>query len=302
MTSSLAIDGAPLGLLQWTEGTTGADLVANAGRFESLGYHELWLPEIAGREPFAAAGFLLARTTGLRVSTGIANVYARDADAAAQGANTLAELSGGRFSLGLGVSHPVLVEPRGHQWQPPVAKMREYLARMKVAPLEAPHAAHPAPVIVAGHGPGLVRVAAAAADGSFLFLQPVEAVRRARAILGPARQLHVTVRCVLESDPTRARDLARRACAFYTSLPAYHARWSELGFEASDWQDVASDRLIDAICAWGDIDKLRADLAAYVAAGASHLVLYPCNPGEDYVAASAVSRHWHWPLLEALAR
>ncbi len=64
---------------------------------------------------------------------------------------------------------------------------------------------------------------------------------------------------------------------------------------------MASDRLIDAICAWGGIDKLRADLAAYVAAGASHLVLYPCNPGEDYDAASTVSRHWHWPLLEALA-
>ena len=290
-----------LSLLQWTEGTSSADLVSNVRRVEALGYHELWLPEISGREPFSTCGYLLAKTDRLRVSSGIANVYARDADCAMQGANSLAELSGGRFRLGLGVSHPVLVEPRGHTWVAPVTKMRNYLERMRVAPLDGPRAAAPAAVIVAGHGPGLVRVARDLADGAFLFLQPVEAVRMARAILGPDRELHVTVRCVLDTDAHRARELARRACAFYLSLPAYHARWSELGFAPADWQHGGSDKLIDAICAWGDVATLRAKFAAFTAAGASHIVLYPCNPGEDYRPESAVSRHWHWPLLEALA-
>ena len=292
---------APLGLLQWTEGTRGADLVNHVQRLESLSYHELWLPEIAGREPFATCGYLLAKTERIKVSSGIANVYAHDADSAAQAANTLAEFSGGRFTLGLGVSHPVLVEPRGHTWVKPVPKMRSYLTRLRAAPMESPRAAEAASVIVAGHGPGLLKVAHEMADGAFLFLQPLAAVRAARAQLKPEQQLHVVVRCVLENDAQRARALARRACAFYLSLPPYHEAWARLGFTPSDWQNGGSDGLIDAICAWGDADGIRRQLAEYYAAGATHVVLYPCNPAEDYQPTSAMSTQWHWPLLEALA-
>lgn len=291
----------PLGLLQWTEGSTAAELRDAVRRLEALGYHELWLPEIAGREPFATCGWLLAQTTRLKVSTGIANVYAHDADSAAQAANTLAEFSDGRFSLGLGVSHPVLVEPRGHTWVKPVPKMRAYLERLRVAPIEAPRATRPAPVIVAGHGPGLLKVAAAQADGAFLFLQPTAAVREARAALGPNKELHVVVRCALAADPVEARALARRACAFYVSLPPYHEAWARHGFDASDWQQGASDRLIDALCAWGDAATIQRRLDEFHAAGASHVVLYPCNADEAYSADSALSRGWDWPLLEALA-
>ena len=292
---------APLGLLQWTEGTRGAELVKQVQRLESHGYHELWLPEIAGREPFATCGYLLAKTARIKVSSGIANVYAHDADSAAQAANTLAEFSDGRFSLGLGVSHPMLVEPRGHQWIKPVPKMRSYLARLRAAPLDSPRAAHAAPVIVAGHGPGLLKVARDMADGAFLFLQPLAAVREARALLKPAQELHVVVRCVLENDAAKARDLARRACAFYISLPPYHEAWGRLGFAPSDWNAGGSDRLIDAICAWGDAATLSARLAEFQAAGATHVVLYPCNPDELYSPGSAMSTQWNWPLLEALA-
>lgn len=292
---------APLGLLQWTEGTRGADLVNHVRRLEGLGYHELWLPEIAGREPFATCGYLLAKTERIKVSSGIANVYAHDADSAAQAANTLAEFSGGRFSLGLGVSHPVLVEPRGHAWVRPVPKMRSYLERLRAAPVESPLAAQRAPVIVAGHGPGLLKVASEMADGAFLFLQPLEATRQARALLKPTQELHVVVRCVLESDAVKARALARRACAFYISLPPYHEAWGRLGFVAADWETGGSDRLIDAICAWGDAETIRQRLAEFHAAGASHVVLYPCNPDEAYTPTSAMSTQWNWPLLEALA-
>ncbi|MSQ69605.1 MAG: LLM class flavin-dependent oxidoreductase [Gammaproteobacteria bacterium] len=292
---------APLGLLQWTEGTPGPQLVENALRLEALGYHELWLPEISGREPFATSGYLLAKTSRIKISSGIANVYAHDADSAAQAANTLAELSGGRFSLGLGVSHPVLVEPRGHTWVLPVPKMRAYLTRLRAAPIDSPLAASAAPVIVASHGPGLLKVAREMADGAFLFLQPLEAVRQARRALGPTPELHVVVRCLLETDPQKARDLARRACAFYISLPPYHEAWGRVGFSPADWSNGGSDRLIDEVCAWGDIATIRRRLDAFVTAGATHVVVYPCNPGENYSAQSALSAHWHWPLLEGLA-
>jgi len=290
----------PLSLLQWTEGTKGTDLVDAARRLENLGYHELWLPEVSGREPFSTCGYLLANTERLRISSGIANIYAHDADSAAQAANTLAELSGGRFSLGLGVSHPMLVEPRGHQWQMPVPKMRAYLDRLAVAPIESPLADTPAPTIVAGHGPGLMRLAAEKADGLFLFLQALPTVRQARAKLGPDKELHVAVRCVLDPDPVSARDLARRACACYLSLPPYHKAWAALGFEERDWVE-GSDRLLDAICVWGDIRTLKAKLNSYYDAGATHVALYPCNPDEDYHPESLLSSHWNWDLLEALA-
>ena len=291
----------PLGMLQWSEGTTGAAMVEAAQRFERLGYHELWIPEVFGRESFSTCGYLLGKTERLRVSSGIANVYARDADACAQAANGLSEFSGGRFSLGLGVSHPLLVEPRGHRWQMPVPKMRAYMDQLLKAPIESPMANQPAPIILAAHGPGLLKIAAKRADGAFLFLQSLDTVRKAREILGPGKQLHAVVRCVLDPDPQSARDLARRACAFYISLPAYHAAWERAGFEESDWATGGSDRLIDAICAWGDVDTLKRKLDDFVAAGATHLVLYPCNPGETYVPESAYSKQWHWELLEALA-
>ncbi len=289
-----------LSLLQWTEGTAGPALVDAVRRFESLGYHEMWLPEIFGREPLSTAGYLLAKTDRVRVSTGILNVFAHDADSAAQAANCLSELSGGRFTLGLGVSHPVLVEPRGHTWILPAPKMRTYLDRMAVAPIESPPADKPAPVIVAGHGPILMRIAAEKADGSFLFLQTTETVKQARRILGPDKELHVAVRCVLDPDPVSARDLARRACAWYMAQPPYHKIWASLGYSEKDWTE-GSDRLIDALCAWGDAEMLKSKLDAYYDAGATHVVLYPCNPTEDYSPDSAVSKHWEWKLLEALA-
>lgn len=266
-----------------------------------MGYHELWLPEIAGREPLSTCGYLLAKTERINVSSGIANVYARDADNAAQAANGLTEFAGNRFRLGLGVSHPVLVEPRGHSWVKPVPKMRSFLERLHEAPIMAPKANKPAPVIVAGHGKGLLKLARDLADGAFLFLQPLAAVRMARELLGPGKEIHVAVRCVLDSNADSARDLARRANAFYVVLPAYHERWTNLGFNDNDWANGGSDRLIDAICAWGDADTVRQKLLEYYDAGASHVCSYPCHPDETYSQDSAASVLWNWPLLEALA-
>ncbi|MEM7468293.1 MAG: LLM class flavin-dependent oxidoreductase [Pseudomonadota bacterium] len=291
----------PFSLIQWTEGTDGAQLVENTRRMESMGYHELWLPEIFGREPFATAGYLLANTEKIYVSSGIANVYVHDADSSAQAANTLCEFADGRFRLGLGVSHPILIEDRGHEWEAPVPKMRRYLKRLHEAPILSPHAQKKAKVIVAGHGPGLMKVAAQHGDGSFLFLQSPETVKQARAAIGPDKELHVAVRCLIDENPETARDLARRANAFYISLPAYHRVWSGLGMTPADWETGGSERLIDNICAWGSVEQVKARLQEYVDAGASHIVLYPCNPDEQYQPDSAMSVNWNWPLLEALA-
>ena len=119
--------GSSFGLLCSTDHLAAPQLAELAQELERIGFESLWLPELLGREPIATAGWVIAKTTRIGVGTGIANVYARDALAAAQARRTLAELSGGRFTLGLGVSHPPIAAMRGHDWLPPVRKVRAYL-------------------------------------------------------------------------------------------------------------------------------------------------------------------------------
>lgn len=290
-----------LGLLQFTEGVDGATLTAYAQRLERLGYDTLWLPEVFGREPVATCAWLLAKTERLRVGSGVLNVYARDAHAAAQTANTLAELAGGRFSLGLGVSHPVLVEPRGHRFEPPARKMREYLSALRAVEVGGIAAERRAPVIVAGHGPKLMQIAAELADGLFLYLQPLIKIEQARRLLGPDKEIHAVVRTVLCADATRARAVARAALGFYIQLPAYQRAWRDAGFTAADYVDGGSDRLLDAIAPSGDAADLRRHVARYFAAGASHVSLYPIHPDDDYDPGRAGGLLWDWATLEALA-
>ena len=290
-----------LGLLQFTDGVDGATLIANAQRLESLGYDTLWIPEVFGREPVATCGYLLAKTTRMRMGAGILNVYARDAHAAAQAGNTLSEMSGGRFTLGLGVSHPVLVEPRGHRFEPPAPKMRSYLSALRAVKVDGVQASRPAPIVVAGHGPRLMKVAADLADGLFLYLQPAEKIAQARQLLGPGKEIHAVVRTVLCPDPQRAREVARAALGFYLQLPAYHRAWQAAGFGAADYANGGSDRLLDTIAPAGDAAALKRQIDRYYAAGATHVSLYPIHPDDDYDPGRAGGLLWDWSSLEALA-
>ena len=99
-------------------------LVAYVQQLETLGYDSVWIPDMFGREIYVTAGYLLSNTTTMKVATGIAHVYGRDAIATAQAARTLSELSDGRFILGLGISHPPAAELRGLTWQPPIDMIR----------------------------------------------------------------------------------------------------------------------------------------------------------------------------------
>jgi probable F420-dependent oxidoreductase len=263
------------GLLFGTDYLAAPQLAEFAQELERLGFESLWLPELLGREPIATAGWVIAKTTRIGVGTGIANVYARDALAAAQARRTLAELSGGRFTLGLGVSHPPIASMRGHDWIPPVAKLRGYLDAIERAQVQSPAPAAVAPVVIAGHGPKLLRLAAERADGAHTYLVTPEHSKNARVILGPTKSLRVVLPFVGEPDPARARKAARAALSVYLPFPAYHRLWAGLGLAESDWTGEASDRLIDAITAWGEPERIRARAREYLAAGASQVLLLP---------------------------
>ncbi len=281
------------GVLSATESMDSAELVKLALRLEKLGYDALWIPELMGREPFTTASFLLARTERLRVATGIANVYPRDAISTAQASRTLAELSNGRFVLGLGVSHPPMAELRGHEWIAPVKKMRAYLQAMSAAQIQSPEPSQPAPVYIAAHGPGLLRVAAELADGANTYLMPIRHTTQASAILGRDKTLNLVLPCCLCTDAAEARRLSRRALSLYMGLPAYQRQWLTLGYEQRDFEDSGSDRLIDDLVAWGDETQIQERIAAYRDAGATQIQLITYNPEGGAKP--------DWKLLEALA-
>jgi probable F420-dependent oxidoreductase len=228
------------------------------------------------------------------VATGIANVYIRDAHAMAQTRRTLAELSGGRFMLGLGVSNPGLNSSRGHQWQPPLPKMRSYLDAMAAAVIDSPAPAQPAPLYIAAHGPRLQALGAERTDGIITYLMPPQHTASSRARIGTTSELTVVAPFLAEADPVLARKKARKALQYYVTLDYYHREWMKLGFRAADFANGGSDQLIDMLVGWGDENALRARLAAYYGAGASRVVIMPWDTtrtdGADTLSMLAPNR------------
>lgn len=268
-----------LGVWYFLDGKTAPEAAEFARRIESLGYSALWIPETIGRHPFVLAGWLLANTDRLVLATGIANIYARDAGASMAGARSLAELSGGRFILGLGVSHLPLVEGvRGHHYGKPYSTMKQYLETMQKMPYQAVAAAEEPPVVIAALGPKMLSLAASHASGAHPYFVSPEHTRQAREIMGPDAMLCVEQKVILESDPARARQLARDAASRYMPLPNYRNNWMRLGFTETDLEGGGSDRFIDATFAWGSLAAIRERVDAHFDAGASHVCIQPVNP------------------------
>jgi probable F420-dependent oxidoreductase len=270
-----SIQIGPIGI--WThqfEDHPTAKVRETVSELEDLGYGALWFGEAFGREALSNAGLLLSATERIVIATGIANIYARDATAMAAGQKTLAEAYPNRFLLGLGVSHVPLVEKlRGHSYQNPVATMRTYLDAMDQAPYQSvPPPTKPLRVLAA-LGPKMLQLAGERADGAHPYNVNPEHTAQAREILGPDRYLCPEQAVVLETDPARAREIARTFLALYFTLPNYTNNFLRLGFDESDFTNGGSNRLIDAIIAWGDLDAIRNRIRAHQSAGADHVCI-----------------------------
>jgi probable F420-dependent oxidoreductase len=241
---------------------------------EAMGYPTLWIPEAVGRDPFVAAGTLLASTERLRLATGIANIYARDPMTTVACQRTLAEAYPGRFLLGLGVSHHHLVERlRKHDYSKPLSYMQEYLRAMDEAMFAAVGPAEDPGRVIAALGPRMLETAAAQASGAHPYLTTPEHTARARATMGPDALLAPEQMVVLETDADAARAIARQGLAVYLRAPNYQRNLRTLGFDDSDWADpkAASDRLVDGLVAWGSTAAVRERVAEHHAAGADHV-------------------------------
>jgi probable F420-dependent oxidoreductase len=250
------------------------DVQAACRELEALGYPTLWIPEAVGRDPFVAAGTLLAATDRLNLATGIANIYARDPMTTVACQRTLAEAYPGRFLLGLGVSHHHLVERlRKHDYSKPRAYMQAYLRAMDEAMFAAVGPTEDPGRVIAALGPRMLETAAAQASGAHPYLTTPEHTARARATMGPDALLAPEQMVVLETDPGAARAIARQGLAVYLRAPNYQRNLRTLGFDDADWADpkAASDRLVDGLVAWGSAERVRDRVAEHHAAGADHV-------------------------------
>ena len=269
---------------------------AYARRVDELAFGTLWVPETVGREPFMLLGLLAGETRDIRLGTSIVSIWGHDPQSTRMAAGTLQEATGGRFVLGLGVSHPHLAQKlRGHTYDQPLTRMREYLAAYRSALYRGPmsEGSSEPPVLIAALRERMLTLAATEADGAFPYLVTPERVAWMRGVLdaaSPDRRaiLAVSMPAVLETD----RAGARAYLAPYLRTPNYQACWVEQGFDEADWEKPASDRLVDAMVAQGDVEALRARVAELLAAGADHVAVIPVGPDGTTE---------HLPVLEALA-
>jgi len=243
---------------------------------EHLGYGAIWVGEAAYREPLASAAVLLSATRQMVVATGIANIWVRDPFAVLASQLTLAEAYPERFLLGLGVSHARMVEgKRGHRYHRPVATMRSYLDAMDrlAASYRAVRPAAAPPRVLAALGPKMLALAGERAQGAHPYLVPPEHTAKARELLGHDRWLLPEQGVILETDAATARAIARRHLAVYLGLPNYTNHLRRLGFTDADLAAGGSDRLIDALVAWGDLDQVARRVREHHDAGADHVCL-----------------------------
>jgi probable F420-dependent oxidoreductase len=244
-----------------------------AVELEEMGWPCVWRQETSGRDALVSAAQILEATTTLKVATGIAQIHARHPLTTRNAQRTLHEASGGRFLLGLGVSHAPFIEAvRKVTWAKPYTEMVEYLAAMEQATFMAVGAPDEPPTVLAALGPKMLRLAATAAQGAHPYFSPVEHTAFARETMGAGPLLAPELMVVVDDDRERATETAVKNMSRYLQLPNYTNNLKRHGF--SD-DDVAgpSERLIDAIVVRGSVDDVMARVAEHHDAGADHVCI-----------------------------
>jgi probable F420-dependent oxidoreductase len=246
---------------------------STVAELEALGWGSLWSWEVFGREALTNAGLLLSATRRMVVGTGIASIWARDPVAMAAAQRTLAEAYPDRFVLGIGVSHAPIVDARGHRYDRPLEAMRAYLDAMDAAPWQGPPLAEAPVRVLAALGPRMLELAAERSAGALLYNNPPEATAAARSVVGAGPLLATEQAVVVEDDPAEARRIGREFIAFYLTLPNYVRAWERAGFGPEERADGGSDRMVDAVVAWGTPEAIAERVRAQLDAGADHVCL-----------------------------
>ena len=278
MTSDMR-EPAPLGRLgiwTWTLDAVPMTQAQEAvAELEELGFGAVWIPEAVGREPFAHAALLLSATKRIVVATGIASMYARTAVTMQAGHKTLTEAFGERFLLGIGASHAHLAKAlHKSSYDKPYSTMVDYLDTMDKAMFAAAAPSVRPRRVLAALGPKMLKLAVDRADGAHPYFTTPEHTAVAREVLGPQAILAPEQAVILSTNADEARELGRKFMSTYLRAPNYTNNLLRLGFTEDDIKGAngqPSDKLVDAICAWGTVDTIAARLRQHFDAGASHV-------------------------------
>ena len=256
---------------------------------EELGWRAFWIPELLGREAFSHAGYLLSCTERMHIINGIAQIWAREAMWAHGASLLLADAYPGRYVLGLGFGG---YERPGTT---PLAAMNRYLDELDAIKTPNPAPTVPAPRILAAYGPKMLALARDRSAGAHCYKVTVAHTAQAREILGPDAFLGVEHAVLFETDPAKARAIARLHLATYLNGQYNVAKFRRLGYSGDELAHGGSDRFVDDLVFWGDLDTIVEKLRAHVDAGADHVGVQVIGIGSGQSAMP------HWRLLgEAL--
>ncbi|WP_328885633.1 LLM class F420-dependent oxidoreductase [Streptomyces sp. NBC_00316] len=245
--------------LHASDSARATEVVEAAAELEELGYGALWL----GTSGVEDAARLIDATATITVATGILSIWRYEAEDTAARWSALETAHPGRFLLGLGVSHAKLAE----KYERPYAAMNNYLDALDAAGVPADRR------VLAALGPRMLGLARDRAAGAHPYLVTPEHTAQAREKLGKGPLLAPEFTVVLEADPDRARAAARQMLALYLQLPNYTDSWLRLGFTEDDFASGGSDRLVDTLIGWGDEQRVRERIDAFLDAGADHVAV-----------------------------
>jgi probable F420-dependent oxidoreductase len=267
-----------------------AETATLAAELEGLGYTALWIPDVGG-DVFGPLANLLGATTTATVATGILNVWMHTPEETAAHHAALTAAHGRRWLCGIGVSHRPLIDHVNEPgtYEKPVEKVASFLDGLDGA---EPTPLAPGDRCIAALGPRMLELARTRTAGTHPYLVTPEHTQRTREAIGPDALVACEQGVVLDTDPSSARSVARTHLKTYLGLPNYSNNWKRIGFTDDDLADGGSDRLVDALVAWGDEDTIAARVQAHRDAGADHVCIQ---------ALEADPRAWPTAQLRTLA-
>ena len=253
-----------------------------ARELEALGFQTVWIPGGIDSGVLESLDGLLDATSTVKFATGIINIWKHEPADLAVWWKRQTPARQARLFLGLGVSHGPLI---GENWGKPLAKMRTFLDGLDAAGMPRKR------LCLAALGPKMLQLAATRTAGAHPYMVSPRHTAVARKVMGPEAILAPEQGVVLETDPAKAREIGRAFVAGYARLPNYANNWRRDGFSDAEIEGL-SDRLVDALIAWGELDAIAARVEEHFAAGADHVCLQVVNPGGMAVDMARDRQMW----------
>ena len=266
------------------------EAAAAATELEELGYKALWIPDVSG-DIFTPINNLLGATKNTIIATGILNLWMNTPAETAEGyAATVAE-HGDRLMIGIGVSHQLLIDgaKAPGTYEKPLSAMREFLDGLDALPNDGIPKSNR---MLAALGPKMLELAASRTRGTHPYLITPEYTAQIRAAIGEGPLIAAEQGVVLETDPEKARAIAREGLAGYLMLPNYTNNMKRFGFTDDDIANGGSDRLVDALIAWGDEETIAERVTAHYEAGADHVCVQVIRSGSGLGGGATPLEEW----------